>query len=333
MNDLSRSPGATTTALGALVVGEALVDVVRTAAGAVTEHVGGSPANVAMGLARLDHPVQLVAHLAHDDRGERIAGAVQKSGAGLLASWGAQRTSTAEATLDDAGAATYEFDLEWRYDAAAVEAGLSDLSGAQRIGHVHTGSLAATLEPGGTAVLEHLRTLRERHTISYDPNARPSIMGDATTARARVEEVAALADVVKCSDEDLEWFYDDRAWPQAAEHLLELGPRLVVTTRGGGGAVCRWRDAQGEPQVAELQAPSVTVADTVGAGDSFMAGLVSGLLDAGLLGHDSQGAPAREAAGWHDLEALRPALERGLATGAWTVQREGAGGPSRAELG
>ncbi|WP_462417060.1 carbohydrate kinase family protein [Kytococcus sp. Marseille-QA3725] len=306
-----------------LVVGEALVDLVDDGHGSPTEHVGGSPANVAMGLARLDHEVLLATHLGDDERGALVADAVRGAGVGLTpASTSADRTSTATAVLDPTGAAEYVFDLEWRYDAADTTACAEGSS--TPVGHLHTGSLGTALEPGGAAVVEHLRALRGRWTVSYDPNARPGIMADTRGTRARVEEICTLADVVKCSDEDLAWFYPDRTWAEAAAFLVGLGPRLLVVTRGGEGATALRPGDDGTLHRTDLAAPTVEVVDTVGAGDSFMAGLLSGLLEAGVLG-------GTERAPWGD-DVVLPALRRALATGAWTVQRAGAGGPTRGEL-
>ena len=247
------------------------------------------------------------------------------------------RAAASIGVQDAAGAAQYTFDLTWQYDTAAVQGHLDATGG---VGHVHTGSLAAVIAPGAEALREHLQQLRTTHTLSYDPNARPGVMGSAHQARAASEQFVALADVVKCSDEDLAWFQPESSWEDAAGHLLELGPQLVVVTRGGDGATALLRTGEastaGEVARVDVPAPSVRVADTVGAGDSFMAGLLSGLLEAGILGaRDATGtgeeSPHRARGVW-STEAVQAAVERGVATAAWTVQRPGAGGPSRAEL-
>ena len=212
--------------VGTLVVGEALIDVVVSAS-ETTEHVGGSPANVASGLATLDHPVALLTHVATDDRGRRIT--EQLSGAGVRLSPGsdtADHTPTATARLDATGAATYEFDLDWAIPPV-------DLTG---VTHLHTGSIAGTLEPGASQVLELAQAAREHATISYDPNLRPSIMGNPHDVRSRVEELVGLADVVKVSDEDLDWLYAGTPISQVAHLWGQLGPSVIVVTRGPGGA-------------------------------------------------------------------------------------------------
>lgn len=304
-----------------LVVGEALIDVVVPYAGGAraatepVEHVGGSPANVAIGLARLGHECRLATWIADDERGRRIQRLLGAEGVDLSeGSVGAVRTSTALARLDVLGVATYDFELDWQTDA-----GLRAPAG----GHLHTGSIAATLEPGGRAVTEILRGSRARATISYDPNARPGIMGRPADVVDRIEEIIALADVVKASAEDAAWLYDEASPADAVDRWLALGPRLVMVTLGEGGVLVA---VGGESAV--VQAPPVTVADTVGAGDSFMAGVISGLLDLGLLG----GAEARERLARAALADVLPAVDRAIACAAITVSRAGANPPRREEL-
>ncbi len=301
-----------------LVIGEALVDAVTRPDGETEEHVGGSPANVAFGLAALEHPVDLATWIATDERGRRIEGVCRERGVTLTAgSQGAPFTSVAHATIDATGAATYVFDLEWQV--AAVP-------GLTAYGHVHTGSIAAVLEPGGSQVRALLAAARELGaTVSYDPNARPSLMGRPEQARHVVESSIALADVVKLSDEDVEWLCPGEALDAVMRGWGELGPAVVVVTRGGDGAVVRV-SRTGEQQ--SLPAPSVDVVDTVGAGDSFMAGLVSGLLDAGMLGGPEATVRLHDAA----LADVVPAVQRALRAGALTVERAGAYAPTRAVL-
>ncbi|GAA1986443.1 carbohydrate kinase [Terrabacter lapilli] len=301
-----------------LVVGEALVDAVTTSAGATLEHVGGSPANVAFGLAALDHPVDLATWIATDERGRRIEEVCRQRGVALTpGSQGAAFTSVAHATLDADGAATYVFDLEWQ---------LASVPGLAAYGHVHTGSIGAVLPPGGEQVREILAEARRfGATVSYDPNARPSLMGRPEQARHTVESNVALSDVVKLSDEDVAWLCPGESLDEVTRAWGELGPALVVVTRGGEGAVVRVTRTR-EQQA--LPAPVVQVVDTVGAGDSFMAGLVSGLIDAGLLGGPDARARLRQAT----IDDVLPAVERALRTGALTVERAGAHAPTRIDL-
>ena len=298
-----------------LVLGEALIDVVHRADGRVDEHPGGSLANVALTLGRLGRDARLVTWIGDDERGATIREWLEESAVTLGAgSTGAPSTSVATAHLDDQGAATYTFDLEWR-----VPAGTDVAPGTLA---VHTGSIAAVLEPGASAVRSLVATARSTATVTYDPNARPALMGDPVEARARIEELVGLADVVKVSDEDLAWLAPGADPVDVARGWRALGPALVVVTFGGEGAVAV--TAEGEQRVA---APRVDVVDTVGAGDSFMGALVDGLWDAGLLGADR-----REALRAIDGPTLSRLLERCVAVAAITVSRAGANPPRRAEL-
>jgi len=299
----------------AVVIGEALVDVVHGSDGFVAEHPGGSPANVALGLARLGRDVELIAWLGRDAHGAAVAAHLEASGVKIAPeSWGAQSTSLAIATLDESMQATYEFDLEW---ALADDANLGE---APLV--VHTGSIAAVLEPGAAAVTKLLRAARTTATVTYDPNARPSLMGEPAAALGYVERMIGLSDVVKVSDEDIAWLTG--AGPDdIARHWIALGARVVVVTRGGEGASAYLADGRR----IDVAAQPVAVVDTVGAGDSFMGGLIDGLWSAGLLG-----AASRERLGSVPDQTLRTILERCARIAAITVSRAGANPPTSAEL-
>ncbi|HOC14538.1 MAG TPA: carbohydrate kinase [Propionicimonas sp.] len=298
------------------VVGEALIDIVVPVSGEPAEHVGGSPANVAIGLSRLGHNTRLATHIGTDARGQRIAALFAAEDVELTpGSTDADRTPTATANLDAAGVATYDFDLEWTLDPATV-----DLSSG---GHLHTGSIAATLPPGGDAVHEIVQRAREHATVSYDPNARPTLMGSPEEARPIIERLIRLADVVKASEEDVAWLYGGAPVTQVLAEWAAMGPAVCAVTQGSEEVVIL---AAGELQ--RFPTLPTKVADTVGAGDSFMAGLISGLLDAGLLGD----AEARERLRFAEWPVLEIAVSRALACAAITVSRAGANPPTRAEL-
>ncbi len=299
-----------------VAIGEALIDIVQPQDSEASEYVGGSPANVAVGLAALGHPTSLATFIGEDERGQRIADYLQQRDVALTqGSRTAPRTSTAKATLDADGAATYAFDLSW-------DIPTPDLRG---VGHLHTGSIAATLHPGASTVFDAMSAARAHATVSYDPNARPSIMGEAHEARSLIEERIGRSDVVKASAEDVEWLYAGASVEEVARLWGRLGPPLVVITDGGDGALVHQSHSNHQSRVA---AASVDVVDTVGAGDSFMAGLISGLLDAGLLGSLDARKRLGEASPW----AVASAVERALSTAAFTVARAGAASPTRRDI-
>jgi len=175
-----------------LAIGEALIDVVITheQPECPSEIPGGSPANVALTLGRLGRPVALATWFGADTRGRLIDFHMNDSGVYITpASRGASHTSTALARLDENGAASYTFDLEW-----APTAPIEVPETAQII---EAGSISAIIEPGASAVLDALARGREHALIFFDPNARPSIMGEPAAALAALERFVALADVVK----------------------------------------------------------------------------------------------------------------------------------------
>jgi fructokinase len=302
----------------ALVIGEALVDVVVHADGRREEHPGGSPANVALGLARLGRPVDLLTWLAHDAYGARVTSHLEASGVRILTgNRSAVSTAVAMARLDERGQATYDFDLTWDLPTSWDGDGSVPLV-------VHTGSIATTLAPGGPEVLRQVTARRPGSTITYDPNARPALMGTPTQANQVVDAFVRVADVVKASDSDLEWLHPGQQPDDVATRWARSGPAIVVVTHGDDGAFA----ATASGATLRLPALPVEVVDTVGAGDSFMSGLVDGLWTEGLLG-----GHRRAALRAIDVDSLRRVLERCLRIAAITVSRAGANPPRRAELG
>lgn len=299
---------------GVLVVGESLVDVVQTRSGRRHEYAGGSAANVAVALARLGRPTRLATSFAQDEHGAMVGAHLAAVGVELATDPGVvERTSTAQATIGTAGAAEYVFDLDWR---------LGALGDGEDPLVVHTCSLGAVLEPGCGDVVRLLERLRGRATVSYDVNARPAVTGTGADVVERVERVVALADVVKASDEDLEALYPGLAAAEAAAALLSRGPAVVVVTRGGDGAL--WLDREGPVEVASRP---VTVADTIGAGDTFGAALLDALWERGRLG-------AEHRAGLRALprDEVAAVLDHAARAAAVTVSRPGADPPYRSEL-
>ena len=303
-----------------VVCGEALIDLVPgDEAGSYSARPGGSPANVAVGLGRLDVPVALLSRLSADALGRRLAAHVEASHvdtSSAIAS--AEPTTLAVVTLDAAGKAEYSFYVDgaadggWR--AADLPASLPD--GAAL--HV-SGSLALGVPSMGDAVEALLVRERGRRVLALDPNLRPRLARDEADLRARLDRWLPLVDLVKVSADDLAWLLPGTGVEEVAARWRDLGPSLVVVTRGEDGV-----HAAGPAGTVDLPALPVDVVDTVGAGDAFMSGLLCALHEDGDLT-----AGALASLGEDDL---RRALAFAQEVAAETCRRTGADPPWRSEL-
>jgi fructokinase len=273
MTSRSRQRGRETRP-GVLVVGEALVDIVDG-----VPFPGGSPANVAVALGRQGVRVTLATQLGDDEYGELIRAHLGASGVDLVVA-PAPRTSSAVAVIGPTGSATYHFDIVWD----------PEFTGLPTADVVHVGSFSALGVPAPDGLL------------SYDINVRPAQM--PVDALSRIEALVKRAAIVKASDEDLALLYPSRSWEESAQALLATGPSVMWVTRGRAGAAAF--SASGR---VEVEAPAVRVVDTIGAGDTFSAGLIAGWLE---WGDD-----------WHRVGTFAAALA------AQTSAREGADPPWR----
>ena len=300
---------------GVLVIGESLMDVVSSPTGLV-EHAGGSPMNVSVGLARLGCPVQLLTQIGSDERGTVIADYLAAAGVPLVPGSVVEGpTSTATATLDASGSASYEFLIDWSLGF------VSDLPDSSI---VHTGSIAAFLEPGASQLETLLESAAVRQAIiTFDPNIRPSIIGSKTESLAVVERLAALATVVKVSDEDALWLFGELTPGEVLDRLLSIGATLAIVTLGASGAVLA--TAQNR---ATIPGRRVAVADTIGAGDSFMSAVVQRVSALLVSGVDATAIVDGSALG---VSALVGIGEFAVSCAAITVSRTGSNPPTLAE--
>jgi fructokinase len=287
-----------------IVIGEALIDIVTSAQGTV-ERPGGSPANVAYGLGRLGVSTALLTAIGNDERGRAVEAHLQSAGVMLLpGSTSQSRTATATATVAADGSASYDFDIHW---------GLPPIAPPCLPKVLHTGSIATFLAPGAAAVKALLEQSHRECMVTYDPNIRPALLGSHAEARSIFEELVPLTDVVKLSDEDAHWLYPELQLEDAAARLLGLGTGLAVVTRGSEGSLLA-------TPASQLHLPAIRseVADTIGAGDAYMAALIYGLLARGTDGL----APAV-------LESIGLTATKAAAI---TVRRRGATPPTTEEL-
>jgi fructokinase len=218
-------------------------------------------------------------------------------------------TSSAVAHLAVDGSATYDFEVVW-------DPGL--ITAPDGVSAVRTGSIAATLSPGADDVEMLLRELAPSAIVSLDPNIRPALLSDHEDVSRRIQRLIGLADVVKVSDEDLGWLSPGESPDTVAALWLEQGPAIVVVTRGADGSTAFARSGR-----LDVPTAAATVVDTVGAGDSYMSGLIAGLEREGLLAVER-----RKDLGAIDAETLAVVTSAASASAAWTVSRPGAEPPS-----
>lgn len=283
------------------VFGESLVDITRID-GSVHVRPGGSPLNVAVGLARLGADVEFATSIGRDPSGAAIRAHLAAAGVDLApGSLEGTSTSVAEASIAADGGADYRFDLAW--DPAGVPTG--------RAAAAHFGSIAAVLDPGAQRVLDWVGAVRDEAIVSFDPNVRPSITGTGPALRDAVNLAAARADIIKASAEDL-GFLGDANLP---ERWLDAGATVVIVTDGGHGA--RLATHAGSIHVPARVAKLV---DTIGAGDSFMAGLLWSLGAGHLLDRGALAAAS--------IDELARHVRFAAGCAAVTVSREGADPPT-----
>ncbi|MBK1713826.1 PfkB family carbohydrate kinase [Rubrivivax gelatinosus] len=304
-----------------LVCGEALMDVFAagdTAAGLMLDaRCGGSPFNVAIGLARLGQPVGFLGGLSSDAAGRRLRAALQAEGVdtGCAPALDAP-TTLVMIDVAEGGSPHYRFLGAGAADRLLPAHAVVALPEAVRV--LQLGSYALVVEPVATVLRALVEREHGRLLVAYDPNVRPGVEPDAARWREALDWMAGRCRLLKASDEDLGWLYPGVAHAELARRWLAAGVELVVVTLGAGGA-SGWTAAA----AVELPAAPSALVDTVGAGDTVQAALLAWLAEHERL------APGRLRL---DAAELRSALAFALRAAALTCSRRGADLPRRAEL-
>ncbi len=304
-----------------LCCGEALIDMLPrktdTGEAAFMPATGGAVFNTAIALGRLGSETGFWYGLSSDFFGEQLRASLTAAGVDFSTCPVSDRPTTlAFVTLVDGQAryAFYDENTAGRLaDAAGVELPVSTDA-------LFFGGISLVTEPVATSLEALAARETGRRVIMIDPNIRPSFIQDEAAYRARLERLAGCADIVKVSDEDLAWWCGDGDVESTARELLSKGVGLVLVTRGSREAL-----AITDKAISRVEPPTVTVVDTVGAGDTFNAGALDQLQRDGLLnreGLDSLGTAA-----------LTRVLERASRAAAVTVSRAGANPPWASELG
>jgi fructokinase len=304
------------------VIGEAIIDLVPGDQPRTLHAVpGGGPYNVAIGLARLGHRTTLMARLADNAFGRLLREHAQAEGVGLGAAPRAAEPATlAVVSLDAAAQASYDFYVEGTADWQWTAEEISRAPGGTAV--LHFGSIASWTPPGDARILGLAHQLRGRGDVlvSYDPNVRPGLLADHGHGERMIERAVRLAHLVKASTDDIAWLYPDRRPDEVARHWLRLGPSVVVITASADGA-----DAFTAHGLAvHRPARDITVVDTVGAGDSFTAGLIGS-----LIRHDQSGPSALARC---PADRLAGALDDAILVASLNCQRRGNDPPTIADV-
>jgi fructokinase len=293
------------------VVGEALVDLVVAADGAIAVRAGGAPFNVARACARLGAPVSLVAAISTDRFGQGLMADLTDDGVHTEQVQSVDRPTTlAVAELDAAGAATFRFYVEGTSAVALVTAELPAMTRA-----IVAGGLGLAVEPMAAAVERIVLDAGDDVLVMVDLNCRPDAVGDPGRYLARLGRVLARADVIKASIEDL-CYIDGAPAAVAAARLISGSTRTVLLT--AGAAATTIIAAADRRTVPVINCP---VVDTIGAGDSFTAGFVSWWMASGRTADDLA-----------SVDLVVPAVEAAHRVAAIVVGRTGADPPHRREL-
>jgi fructokinase len=297
------------------VCGEVLIDLISIAPGSSEQapHVGGGPANTAKALARLGHDVQFIDGISTDAYGvmsrEELLRDEVKLDLSLISD---KPTCVANVTLDGNGSASYIFEID---GTATFDFSLDWLPDPSRYQPkaLHIGTLVTIIQPGADVLYDWAIQVAEFAPIVFDPNIRPSVMGDRDIYEAAIEKWAAISSVIKVSDDDLAWLFPHQSVSEVAQRWISDGAALVVVTRGSEGLIGFTADG-----AVEVSGVKIVVADTVGAGDTVGAIIVEAMVEKGIMTLTG--------------DVLQDVLHRAAAAAAITCSRPGAQPPYKHEL-
>ncbi len=279
---------------------------------------GGSPFNVAVAVGRLGASAGFFGGLSSDFFGAMLRQALEASQVDLSLVHPTERPSTLAFVSLDNGNARYAFFDEASAGRMVTEADLPALP--KEVAALHFGSFSLAEEPCGSAFEALMHREQHARVISLDPNIRPTLIKNRDGHIARLERLVAMADIVKLSEEDLAWLAPDAEPVSFVRGWLDKGAKLVILTRGADGIVAMTESAE-----VTIPAVPVTVADTVGAGDTFTAATLAYL--------DRNGILSKHAVAGLDEDRLRNLTEFAARAASITVSRAGANPPWAEELG
>lgn len=304
-----------------LCCGEALIDMLprTTTLGepAFAPYVGGAVFNTAIALGRLGAPAGFFSGLSSDLFGGQFREALGASKVSSTYAHTSPRPTTLAFVRLDNGQATYTFYDENTAGRMLTTDDLPELG--SEIEAMLFGAISLISDPAGAAYEEFMKREHAHRVMMIDPNIRPNFIPDKAKHLRRVRGMMAMADIVKLSDEDLHWFGEAGSHEDVIRNWLDRGPKLIVVTHGSEGAVGYSKDHK-----VTVMPEKVKVVDTVGAGDTFNAGILASLHEQGML--------TKAAIATLSKDAIHKALALGAKAAAVTVSRAGANPPWRHEI-
>ena len=304
-----------------VVAGEALIDLIVGADGALAAIPGGGPYNTARTIARLGRPVTFLGRISTDRFGRDLAADLARDGVapdGVVVT--DDPTTLAAVELDERGVAKYHFYVDGTSAPGLTDADVARVMGAPgpgaSVSALHVGTLGLVLEPVGTTIERLVRETDPGRLVMLDPNCRPSATPDSEGFRARIDRISRRADVVKVSEDDLRFLAPDAPSDVTIDRFLEAGVRVVLRTHGSDDVEIRMPSGRGTVPV-----PPVDVIDTVGAGDAFGGGFLASWTGAGR-GRDDLGS----------MDFVCDSVRVAVRVAALSCARPGADPPTLAEL-
>lgn len=306
-----------------LCCGEALIDMIPTPTDSGRDgfvpHSGGAIFNTAIALGRLGVPSGMLTGLSTDIFGEQLAQDLRASQVDTSHIVTSDRPTTLAFVKLKDGHARYSFVDENTAGRMLATGDLPPLSDGVK--SLYFGGISLACTPGADTYAALLDQESKGRAVMMDPNIRPQFVDDEAAYRARLEQMMAQADIVKVSDEDLDWIVPAQlSLNEKVNVILKKGPSIVIMTLGGDGAVGFLSDGK----EVSVSAPKVVVQDTVGAGDTFNAGVLAKLATLGVLEKSKLRVLSQE--------LLEQALSYGTRVAAVTVSRAGANPPWSHEL-
>jgi fructokinase len=300
------------------ILGEALIDFKSTGSLAFQGFIGGSSLNVATATSRLGQATTFLSQISTDLFGAKLKEHMQENQIDTTFVITSSAPSTLAFVEERGGQAHFTFlgngAADTRYNPQPRPA--LPLS----IQFVQFGSISLLTDPTSSSIAEIVEQHRERVTVVFDPNCRPALTPDLAGYKKKLENWLNLAHLVKVSDQDLGWLEPDKTLEEVAKDWLARGPKAVIITRGEHGSVL-FRAGKAN---LEIETPKVDVIDTVGAGDTFTAGLMVGLLE-----HGHQASIDLE---HHSDETWLSVMRFAAASAAINCTRAGANPPTRSDV-